>query len=102
MKEMSEISERSGIWLTGTKLLGDIPPPPLSDKFSKVPAHIISSVVKVAINFRKGNTFVPEWLNETIEYLEQNIGLQAMVEKKLNLYQETALSYAELRKQIGK
>ena len=102
MKEMSEISGRSGIWLTGTKLLGDIPPPPLPDKFSKVPAHIISSVVKVAIDFQKGNTFVPEWLNETIEYLEQNIGLQAMVEKKLNLYHETALSYAELRKQIGK
>ena len=104
MKEMSEISEISGIWLTGTKLLGDIPPPllPIEEKFSKVPAHIISSVVKVAIDFQKGNTFVPEWFNETIEYLEQNIGLQAMAEKKLNLYHETALSYSELRKQIGK
>lgn len=104
MKEMSEISERSGIWLIGTKLLGDIPLSllPIEEKFSKVPAHIISSVVKVAIDFQKGNTFVPEWFNETIEYLEQNIGLQAMIEKKLDLYHETALSYSELRKQIGK
>ena len=45
---------------------------------------------------------MPEWFDEAIEYLEQNVGLQAMVEKKLNLYHETALSYVELRKQIGK
>lgn len=104
MKEMSEISERSGIWLTGTKLLGDIPPPPLpiDDKFSEVPAHIISLVVQVAIDFKKGNTSMPEWFDEAIKYLEQNVGLRVMVEKKLNLYHETALSYVELCKQIGK
>ena len=102
MKKMSEISKRSNIWLIGAKLLGDIPLPAPSDKFSKVSAHIISSVVKVAIDFKKGNTSVPEWFDETIEHLEQNIGLKAMVEKKLNLYHETALSYMELRKRIGK
>ena len=104
IKEISAISERSSIWLIGAKLLGDIPPPPspIEDEFSKAPAHIISSVMKVAVNFKKGNTSVPEWFDEAIEYLEQNVGLQAMVEKKLNLYYETALSYVELRKQIGK
>ncbi len=102
IKEIPEISKRSGIWLTGAQIFGDIPPPPPSDKFSKVSAHIISSVVKVAIDFKKGNTSVPEWFDEAIEYLEQNVGLQTMVKKKLNLYHETALSYVELRKQIGK
>ncbi len=102
VKETPKISDGSGIWLTGAKIFGDIPPPPPPDKFSKVPAHIISSVVKIAIDFKKGNTSVPEWFDEAIEYLEQNVGLQAMVEKKLNLYHEAALSYVELRKQIGK
>ena len=103
-KEISKISEEPGIWLTGAKFFGNIllPPPSIDNEFSKAPAHIISSVVKVAINFKKGNTSVPEWFDEAIEYLEQNVGLQAMVEKKLNLYHETALSYVELRKQIGK
>ena len=101
VKKILEISEGSEIWLTGAQIFGDIPPPPPPDKFSKVSAHIISSVVKVAIDFKRGNTSVPEWFNEAIEYLEQNVGLQAMVEKKLNLYHETALSYVELRKQIG-
>ena len=104
MEDISEISERSDIWLIGAKLLGDIPPPlpPPEKEFSKDPAHVISSVVKVAIDFKKGNTSVPEWFDEVLEYMEQNVGLQVMVEKKLNLYHETALSYVELRKQIGK
>ena len=102
IKEIPEISEGYGIWLTGAKIFGDPPPPLPPDKFSKVPAHIISSVVKVAINFKKGKTSVPEWFDEAIKYLEQNMGLQAMVEKKLNLYKEEALSYTELRKQRGK
>ena len=103
VKEISEITERYGIWLTGAKIFGDISPlPPIDDQFFKTPAHIISSVVKVAFDFKKGNTSVPEWFDEAIEYLEQNACIQAMVEKKLNLYHETALSYVELRKQIGK
>ena len=104
IKEISEISEGSSIWLTGAKLFGDISPQPspIEDEFSKAPAHIISSVMKVAINLKKGNTSIPERFDETIAYLEQNVGLQAMVEKKLNLYHETGLSYVELRKQVGK
>ena len=102
IKEIPEISEEPGISLTGAKIFGAPPPPSPPDKFSKVPAHIISSVVKVAINFKKGKTSVPEWLDEAIEYLEQNMALQAMVEKKLNLYDKEALSYTELRKHIGK
>ena len=103
IKEISEISEDPGIWLTGAKVFGYIPPPPPpSDEFSIVPAHIISSVVKIAIDFKQKKTSVPEWFDKTIEYLEQNVILRKFVEKKLNLYHETALSYTELRKQIGK
>lgn len=104
VKEISEISEEPGIWLTGAKFFGNIPPPdpPIEDKFSKVPAHIISSVVKVAIDFKQNKGSVPEWFDETIEYMKQNIALRALVEKKLSLYHEDALSYIELRKQIGK
>ena len=104
MKKISEISEGFGIWLTGAKLFGNIPPPSslTDDEFSKVPAHIISSVVKVAIDFKEGKTAVPEWFDEVIEYLDQNIALRALVEKRLNFYDKAALSYMELRKQIGK
>ena len=103
VKEVSEISEGTGIWLAGAKIFGDIPPPPplANDKFSRIPAHIISSVVKVAIDFKQGKTSVPEWFDEAIEYIDHNVALRAFVEKKLNLYHETALSYMELRKQIG-
>ena len=104
VKEVSEISEGTGIWLAGAKIFGDIPPPPplANDKFSRIPAHIISSVVKVAIDFKQGKTSMPEWFDEVIEYIDHNVALRAFVEKKLNLYHETTLSYVELRKQIGK
>ena len=104
VKGVTEISGGYGMWLTGAKLLGNIPlpQPPIEDKFCKVPAHIISSVVKLAIDFKHGNTSVPEWFDEAIEYLDQNTTLRALVEKKLNLYQKTALSYMELRKKTGK
>ena len=104
MKEMLEISANSGIWLAGAKLFGDIPPPLalIDNKFSKVPAHIISSVVKVAIDLKQGKTGVPEWFDEAIEYLDQNILLRSLVKKKLSLYHEKALSYIELCKKIGK
>ena len=104
MKKKSEILKESGIWLIGAKLFGNIPPPlsPIDDEFSKVPAHLISSVLKVAIDFKKGKTPVPEWFDEAIEYLDQNINLRALIEKKLNFYDKTVLSYMELRKQIGK
>ena len=112
-RQIAEISDGSGVWLTGTKFLGTnipqtswkdmekIPKPPPSDPFLKTPANIISSVIKVAIDFKRGNISVPEWFDEALEYLEENVALRVLVEKKLNYYHETALSYEELRKQIG-
>ena len=104
MKKISEVLKGSGVWLTGAKHFGNIPLPlsPTDDEFSKVPAHIISSVVKVAIDIKKGKTSVPEWFDEAIEYLDQNITLRSLVEKKLDSYDKAVLSYMELRKQIGK
>ena len=113
-RQIAEISDESGVWLTGAKFFGinipqvswkdveKIPKPPPSDPFFKTPANIISSVIKVAIDFKRENTSVPEWFDEALEYLDQNVALRALVEKKLNHYYETALSYVELRKQIGK
>ena len=110
----AEIVEKPGLWLAGTKFFGinipqvswkDVkktPKPPPSDPFFKTPANIISSVIKVAIDFKRENTSVPEWFDEALEYLDQNVALRSLVEKKLNHYYETALSYVELRKQIGK
>ena len=104
MKEISEISEGSGIWLTGAKFVGylPLPLPTIGDELLKVPANIVSSVVKVAIDLKQGKISVPGWFDVAIEYLDQNVVLRALVEKKLDLYRETALSYMELRKQIGK
>lgn len=116
VREISEISKEFGLWFTGAKFFGiDIPRvtwgdmhkiPELSKKHSsqsfKVPANIISSVVKMAIDFKQRKTSVPEWFDEAIEYLDQNVALRAHVEKKLNRYRETALSYVELRKRAGK
>ena len=113
-RQIAEISDESGVWLTGTKFFGinipqvswndmeKIPKPPPSDPFFKTPANIISSVIKVAIDLKRENISVPEWFDEVLEYLDQNVALRAFVEKKLNYYHETALSYVELRKQIGK
>lgn len=113
-RQIAEISDEAGVWLTGTKFFGinipqvswndmeKIPKPPPSDPFFKTPANIISSVIKVAIDLKRENTSVPEWFDEVLEYLDQNVALRAFVEKKLNYYHETALSYVELRKQIGK
>ena len=115
IKKIEEVSEKFGLWFAGVKFFGtDIPkvswedmreippePPPPEPSF-KVPANIISSVVQVAINFKQGKTSTPEWFNEALEYLDQNIALRALVEKKLNIYHETALSYVELREQIGR
>lgn len=113
-RQVAEISDESGVYLTGAKFLGTdipevswedmekIPEPPPTDPSFKTPANIISSVVQVAIDLRRGNASVPEWLDEVIAYLDQNPAVRALVEKKLNRYYETALSYTELRKQIGR
>ena len=115
LKRIEEVSEKFGLWFVGVKFfgtdipkvswgnMGEIPPePPPPEPSFKVPANVISSVVQVAIDFKQGKTSVPDWFEEAIEYLEQNIALRALVEKKLNIYHEKALSYVELREQIGK
>ena len=104
VKEILEFSEASDIWLAGAKLIGDISPSlsPIDDELSNVPAHIISSVVKVAIDAKQGKGSIPEWFDEAIECLDQNVVLRAFVEKKLNFYGKAALSYMKLRERIGK
>ena len=96
MKKIEEVSEKFGLWFAGVKFFGtDIPevswenmeeippePPPPKPSF-KVPANVISSVVQVAIDFKQGNTSAPEWFNEALEYLDQNVALRALVEKKI-------------------
>ena len=113
-RQVIEISDESAVWLTGAKFFGTdtpqvswadmekIPEPPLRDPSFKAPANIISSAIQVAIALRHGNALVPEWLDEVIEYLDQNPAVRALVKKKLNRYYETALSYTELCKRIGR
>ncbi len=115
IKKIEEVSGKFGLWFAGVKFFGtDIPevswkdmeeippePPPPEPSF-KVPANVISSIVQVAIDFKQGKPAAPEWLNEALEYLDQNVALRALVEKKLNIYHEIALSYVELREHIGR
>ena len=112
MKKIAEISAESGAWLIGAKLFGtsvpeitwdDVqiePPTPKEDHdpFSKTPAELISLVTKTAIELKQDKTLVPKWLGEIIKYLDQNVALQTLVQKKLRHYHETALSYADLCK----
>ena len=99
--------------LTGTKFLGmdipevtwnDVQTEPLiqTDGIPKSPADLISSVVKVAIALKQGGTPVPDWFDSTLEYLNQNIGIRILVEKKLQDYSKTALSYVDLCKRINR
>ena len=115
LKKIAEVSTESGVWLTGARFLGaDIPEvtwedvqiePPAqeegSDVFSKTPAELISLVVKTAIELKQGKASVPAWLGKAIEYLDRNVALRVLVQKKLGNYHETALSYANLRKEGG-
>ncbi len=114
-KEIAEISEESGVWLSGAKLFGaDIPntiwdnvcKPPILKKDEKQslekPAEIISSVVKLAIELKKNTTPVPKWFKKTFKDLDQNIVMRTLVEKKLRKHKQTALSYTELRKYISR
>ncbi len=115
IKEIAEVSEKFGLWLTGAKFFGteipevswkdmeEIPqePPPSKPSF-KVPANVVSSVVRVAIDFKQGKTSAPDWFEEAIEYLDQNVALRGLVQKKLNIYHEIAVSYVELREKVGK
>ena len=111
---MANFSE-SGVWLTGAKFLGaDVPDvtweqvqtePPTkegsSDILSKTPAELISLIVKTAIELKQGKASAPDWLPKAIEYLDQNVALRTLVQKKLGHYHETALPYSNLRKEGG-
>ena len=115
MRNIAEISEESGVWLTGARFLGtDIPETTWDDvriepqvqqednnSFFRTPAELISSVIKTAIELKHDEASVPEWLGQAIEYLDQNVALRSLIQKKLGHYHETALSYADLRKEEG-
>lgn len=110
-----EIAEKPGLWLAGTMLFGaDIPEVTWDDVLTepinqeknenrsyKSPAQLISSVVKLAIELKSNQISVPEWFNEAIKYIDQNVTMRTLVEKKLQQYHEMALSYADLRKLGG-
>ena len=116
MRNIAEISEESGVWLTGARFLGtDIPETTWDDvriepqvqqednnSFFRTPAELISSVIKTAIELKHDEASVPEWLGQAIKYLDQNIALRTLVQKKLGHYHETAVSYADLRKLEGR
>ena len=112
VRKIAEIITESGVWLAGAKFLGtDIPETVWDDvqtepqvqeednnSFFVSPAELISSVIKIAMELKQSEVSVPEWLDQAIEYLDQNIALRCLVQKKLGHYHETALSYADLRK----
>ena len=98
--KISEIPDESKVWLSGTKFFGEdnIPLPIERNEDTSVlsAAELISSVVKVAIELKQENTSPPKWFHKTINNINQDIALQALVKKKLNDYREKALSYHEL------
>ena len=110
----AEIMEESGVWLAGAKFFGadipnvtwddvrTVPSSKQKDKNQSVksPAHLISSIVQLAIKLNSNNVSVPEWFDETIQYLDENVALQSLVQKKLQQYKEKALSYDHLRRYI--
>ena len=111
---IDDISEKSGVWLTGAKLFGtDIPEitwddvvevskePVRTRNENKMPAQLISSVVKLAIEFKNNTSSIPEGFDETMRYLEENVAVKTLVQKKLQQYKETALSYVDLRQRGG-
>ncbi len=112
---IAEITEESGVWVSGAKLYGtDIPQltwdgvrtaPSCKEKDKnqsfKSPAHLISSIVQLAIKLNSNNVSVPEWFDEAIKSIDNNVALRTLVQKKLQQYKENALSYDDLRKYIG-
>ena len=116
MREIAEISAESGVWFAGARFFGtDIPETTWDDTqtepqvqqednslFFRTPAELISSVIKVAIELKHDEASVPEWLGQAIEYLDQNVALRSLVQKKLGHYHEMALSYTDLREEGGR
>ena len=115
MRKIAEISAESGVWLTGARFLGTAVPETTwddvqtepetqqedADTLFKTPAELISSVVTVAIELKRDKTSVPEWLGQAIKYLDQNVALRSLVQKKLGHCHEMALSYTDLREAGG-
>lgn len=115
-REISEIAEKPGIWLTGAKLFGTSIPevtwddvriePRIEERGErqslKSPAERISSIVKLAIELKSGQVSVPGWLSDVMKDIDQNVTMRALVQKKLEQYYETALSYAELHRRAGR
>ena len=114
--EITEISSKPGVWLSGAQFFGkDIPEltwddvqtePQIEeiadDLLLKTPAELISVVVRAAIELRQDKALMPEWLAQEIKHIDQNAALRVLVEKKLRHYHETALSYADLCKEVGR
>lgn len=110
---IAEFMEKSGVRVTGAKLFGlDIPettwddvsevpiePAPTKNE-NKMPAQLISSVVKLAIKLKNNDLSIPEGFDETMQYLEENVAVKTLVQKKLQQYKENALSFEDLRKYI--
>lgn len=110
---IADITEKSGVWLTGAKLIGTdtpettwgdvvevpIEPAPTKNE-NKMPAQLISSVVKLAIELKNNDSSIPEWFNDTMQYLEENVAVKTLVQKKLKQYKEKALSYDDLLRYI--
>ena len=107
---IADITEKSGVWLTGAKLIGtDIPEttwddvvevpiePVLTKNKNKMAAQLISSVVKLAIELKNNDSSIPEGFDETMQYLQENVAMQALVQKKLKHYKGKALSFDDLR-----
>lgn len=106
-ERIHEINEKSGVWLTGAKFYGKdipdgkLPHVPNPNQSIIPPAHLISSVIKLAIELKEGNSSIPDWFDEAFKSIDNNITLQTLVQKKLRQYKGKALSYEELCKQGG-
>lgn len=116
VERLAEISEKFGVWIAGSRFFGkDIPDitwddvqtesqveEENDDSLPKSPAELISVVVKAAIEHQQNKASMPDWLAQAIKHLDQNAALRSLVEKKLRHYHETALSYADLCKEVGR
>lgn len=113
-KDIVDISEGLGVWLSGAMFLGkEIPkttwgnlakptiPKDKEKQLLEIPAEIISSVVKEAIKLQKKRSPIPKWFKKTFKDLDQNVALRTLIQKKLQEYKEIALSYDDLHKLGG-
>ena len=116
VERIAEISVKSDVWIAGARFFGtDISEVTWddvqtevqveeenNDSLPKSPSELISVVVKAAIEHRQNKASIPDWLAQAVKHLDQNVALRSLVEKKLRHYHETALSYADLCKEIGR